>query len=1129
MSHRKDGPAAIIPGNPKTSELIRRITSSDPDEMMPPPGANKRPLSQDEREALAAWIQQGATYEPHWAFVPPVRPPIPEVKSPTWCRNDIDRFVLANLERSGVKPSDEAGKATLLRRVFLDLTGLPPTPEEIDAFLADSGTDAYERIVDRLLTEEPYRSRTAERLTAPWLDAARYADTCGIHTDGGRQMWLWRDWVLAAFRDNMPYDKFITEQLAGDLIPGASLQQKVASGFNRNHVTSDEGGAIEEELLLEYAVDRVSTTSGVFLGLTMGCARCHDHKYDPITQTDFYGMLAFFNSIKEPGLYSQTNDSKRAYEPFLDVPSDEQSQIIDRLGKETADLVERMKLPLEGEVEGRAEFVSSSKSAAGISWITPEVLTAKSTDESVKLTPGPDQSVQASGPMPDVEDYIITLKGGQAQQRLLLLEALSTPDAGVGAGRASHKNAVVTGVKLETRAGGASPSEEAWLEVPMRWAWADLAQRDDGDFQPTNTLDSSDGNGWAFDGHKKAGSRLLLLLSEKPFAESPTSELRVTVQFRSKYTQHSLGRVRFRTGALNAKGLAELPLSLGRWYSIGPIPTQDKDETFDKLYGPEGITKLDLKQTFGDDKQMWKLDARYVDAKPVSLAEGINTHYMARTIWSPDDREVEVSLGSDDAFRLYVNGVQVASNRIDRGVQPDQDKAKLPLHAGTNTIVFRICNTGGPAGFYFRSIGGDDVLPDDLVPAIFPADALSEEQTTKFETSYRRTRSPQFRELEKQKTELDKRLGAVRAMVPRTMVMSELEKPKETFVLTRGVYDKPDKSRPVSRAVPAALGKLPADAPQNRLGLAQWMTSPENPLAARVAVNRFWEMIFGAGLVRSSENFGLQGDWPTHAELLDWLAVDFREHGWDVRRLLKSIVLSSTYRQSSRVREDLRERDADNRLLAFYPRHRLTAEQIRDQALFVSGLLAERSGGPSVKPYQPDGLWQETAMPVSNTREYVRGKGEELWRRTIYNYWKRASPPPALLMLDAPTRESCVIRRPITNTPLQALVLWNDEQYVEAARALAQRTLAREGDDAWRLTDMFRRCTGRSPDEKDLAALTVALTGYRNRFAAAEEDAKKLIKIGEAPLLVDVPAPELASWTMVASAVLNLHESLTQD
>ncbi len=1121
----RDGGAAIVPGDPGASELWRRISSDDPDERMPPASANKAPITAAEREVLRRWIEQGAEYEAHWAFVPPQRPEPPAVESPTWARNPVDAFVLARLEQAGTRPSPESDAETLLRRVFLDLTGLPPTPAELDAFLADGGAAAYERWVDRLLCEEPYVSRLAERIAAPWLDAARYADTCGIHTDNGRQMWPWRDWVLHALRDGMPYDRFLTEQLAGDLLPDATQSQRVASGFNRNHVTTDEGGAIAEEYLVEYAVDRVSTTSAVFLGLTMGCARCHDHKYDPISQQDFFSLAAFFNSIDEPGLYSQTADSNRAYEPFLAVPSAEHERVSQELAASLIAVEKRMNTPAQGEDATRAEFERSILRQAALQWSLPEVIAAAAGDPQVTLTPQADGSVQASGPVPETEEHLLTLRTSERGLRLLLLEALPTPGGAAGAGRAFNGNGVLTGLTIESRrAGGDAP----WEPIALRWAWTEHTQKN-GDFEPGNVLDVSDNLGWSLDGHQKPGSRLLLVLTEREFGGPELTELRVRLSYRSEYVQHSLGRVRIRVSPLAESAVPLLPVWAGRWYTVGPFPAET-EALYDTAFGPESLPTIDRTNNFGAGNQYWRFDERLADERVVALAEGQNASYVGRTVWSPDERELEVSLGSDDGWQLFVNGARVAERRIERFPAADQDTARVRLKPGPNALVLKIINTGGPAAYYFRAQRTENALGSDTLAYLLPGEALSPELVERRSAGWRRLHSPMFLAAETELSELRRQQAELDARTPRTMVMRELDTPRETFVLLRGQYDKPDRQRPAPRAVPAALGRLPDGAPANRLGLAQWMVDPANPLAPRVAVNRFWELLFGAGLVRTSEDFGLQGEWPSHPELLDWLAVEFRESGWDWKRLLRLLVTSSTYRQSSTVRIDLATRDADNRWLSYYPRRRLSAEQIRDQALYASGLLNERLGGPSVKPYQPDGLWPEVAMLQSNTRNYERGVAADLWRRSLYTYWKRASPPPSLQTFDAPTREACVIRRPSTNTPLQALVLWNDEQFVEAARVLAQRTLAETASDAERLERLLRRCTGRRPTPAERDRLEQALRAFRESFAARPAEAQALLAVGAAPRPeLDAPAEELAAWTMVASAVLNLHETMTQD
>jgi mono/diheme cytochrome c family protein len=1119
------GYAAIVPGDVEASELWQRITSDDPHEVMPPPGAKKRALTREELATLARWIEEGAVYEEHWAFVAPERPTVPAVADAAWARNEVDAFVLSLLERQAVAPSAEADRSTLLRRVYFDLTGLPPTVEELDAFLADESADAYERVVERLFSEEPYRSRIAERLATPWLDSARYADTCGIHMDAGRQAWHWRDWVLGALRDNMPYDQFVTEQLAGDLLPEPTTDQLVATGFHRNQVTTDEGGAINEEYLVEYAVDRVNTTGEVFLGLTVGCARCHDHKYDPLTQDDFYGLYAFFNSIDQPGLYSQTPDSNRAYEPFADVPTEEQQESLRALDARLAELATAMAAPLPGEEESRAAFTAELLSESGVDWSVPQVLSASSSDPAVSLVPQEDGAVVAEGPIPAVEDYTFVLGSEGQDLRLLLLEALSVGEGHPGAGRASHGNAVLTRVTLATRPKG---SEADWQDVPLTWAWADHTQPGR-DFEATNVLED-DQRGWALDGNANAGARTLMLLAGESFGAAEGAELRVVVSFRSIYQAHSLGRVRLRVSPLAAA--TRLPVGYARWYSLPAYPLAEgaaNTTLYDTAYGPESITKLDLEQGFGDDGRKWAFEDRLRDEVVVTLANGPSANFVARTLWSPEARELEVSLGSDDGLMVYLNGELAKEERVDRGAAPDQTRATLSLQPGRNTVVMRIVNTGGPSGYYFKGLPAEPVLTGELPSLVLPADAIPAEQGAQLTNTWRRRFFEDYRALDDEAIAKRAERDAVVAAIPRAMVLKELMQPRETFVLMRGQYDAPNPDRRVERSTPGFLPPFPDGAPNNRLGLAQWLTAPENPLFARVAVNRIWQVVFGRGLVRTAEDFGLQGAWPSHPELLDWLAVEFRESGWDVHGLLKQLVLSSTYRQSSNVRPELAELDPDNDLIAFYPRRRLGAEEIRDQALYTAGLLVEQLGGRSVKPYQPEGLWREVAMPQSNTRTFVRGEGDDLWRRSLYTYWKRAVPPPSLQTFDAPTRESCVIARQTTNTPLQALVLWNDEQFVEAARALAARSLASGEDDATRLTWLLRTAVGRAPEASELTLLSEALAGFRERYSADEAAAQELLSVGVMPRPEGLAAQELAAWTMIANAVLCLHETLTLD
>ncbi len=1114
----RGGYAAIVAGDPYASELWMRISAADPDERMPPAKSGKRALSDEERALVRRWIEQGAEYEPHWSFVAPARPQVPAVRDASFARTSVDRFVLARLEAEGLAPSPEADRAQLLRRVFLDLTGLPPTPEELDRFLADARPDAYEREVDALLTQEPYRSRRAEHFAAPWLDAARYADTSGIHTDAGRQAWMWRDWVLAALRDGVPYDRFLTEQIAGDLLPEATDSQRVATGFLRNHVTTDEGGAIPEEYLVEYAVDRASTTGSVFLGLTLGCARCHDHKFDPVSQRDFYAFYSFFNSVDEPGLYSQLPDPDRAFEPFLVLPRPEQRRERDALSAELAAVRTEAEAASPEEERMRRAFLDSVASESALRWEETALVSAASSGGAA-LAVQPDGSVLASGANPDQDEHELVLRTRAEGLRLVLLEALPDPSLPHGRiGRAENGNAVLTGVTLEVL----RLDDPARVEtVPLVWAWADHEQQN-GDYRAVNALRAGDGDGWAVDAHRRDGPRVALFLAERPFGHAGGSEVRVRLEYRSVYPRHTLGRVRLRLARMAGTGLDRLPVAAGAWHVAGPFPGDSPRDVFERAFGPETDARLDTARNFGGGNLHWTADPELRDGVPNALPKGVVATYVGRRIHAPTARTLEASLGSDDGFRLFLDAREIASREVDRGLQPDQDQVRFDVPRGASTLVLKDVNTGGEGGFYWRTLARDGELVGDLVAGLLPPDARTEELDARMAQAWRLARSPRARQLRARMGALETSLAALEARFPRAMVMKELERPRPTHVLTRGLYDRPDEGQPVERAVPTALGRLAADAPRNRLGLARWMLAPENPLVARVAVNRLWAQVFGTGLVRTTQDFGHQGEWPSHPALLDWLAVELRESGWDLDHVLRLLVTSSTYRQRSALRPDAAVRDPDNRWLSFFPRRRLAAETIRDQALYVAGLLHEELGGPSVKPYQPEGLWTEVAMPASNTRTYERGSGTDLWRRSLYTYWKRACPPPALEAFDAPARETCTVERALTNTPLQALVLWNDEQFVEAARVLAARTLAEPGGDRERLGRMFRRCAARAPDGGEMEALADTLGALRTRYAGSPDDARALIAIGAAPLPADLEPTELAAWTLVANAILSL-------
>jgi Protein of unknown function (DUF1553)/Protein of unknown function (DUF1549)/Planctomycete cytochrome C len=1141
------GYAAIVPGDAEGSELWRRVTSSDAEVRMPPPAAHRAAFTDDELAQLRAWIEAGAGYEEHWSFVTPTRPELPASRSSD---HPIDAFVRARLDDEGVQPSPEERPDLLLRRLFFDLLGLPPTIAELDSFLADyTAADAdrdaiWLAWVDRLLTEEPYRSRYAERMTAPWLDQARYADTNGLHMDAGRQIWPWRDWVLRAYRDNMPFDRFLTEQLAGDLLEDATLDQRIASGFNRNHVITDEGGAIDDEYLVEYAVDRVDTTAQVFLGLTMACARCHDHKFDPISQADYYRFFAFFNSNEEPGLYSQLPDPERAFEPFLALPSPEQEAMRAELETALETLRAELTAPTDADLVTLDAWKSELPAQYGIAFADHELVDARSTGGS-QFEVLEDGSLLATGEPPETDVHRFTLRTAARDLRLLQVDALTHESLAAEApGRTAGGNAVLTSIAIEAIS-VVDPTQRRAVELV--WAWADYGQADSDDWGVLRAFDPRHNTGWALGGHFDGSERSAWFMAAEPFGFEGGTEVVVTLGYESIWAGHAFGRTGLRLASLNEDGVEALPVAQTRWFECGPFDVASAALAYESDFGPESDTLLSPKTDFPAPEggvQRWTYRAGFEDGTVQALTSGVNVTYLGKQIWSPTARDVEVSIGSDDGFAIYLNGEQVAAREVPRGVAADQDRVALSLNAGRNSLVFKVINTGGASGFYFEALEDDRALAGALPGALIDASSRADSQPDYVPRegavirplpelilhAWRLGHSEVYAAALEREAELIAAQAANEAAIPLTMVMRELEEPRPAFVLERGEYDKPDAERPVEPGVPvlfASYSEAPAER-ATRLDLARWLTSPDHPLVSRVAVNRFWQLLFGRGLVPTSGDFGYQGAWPSHPELLDWLAVDFVESGWDVQALLRTIVTSATYRQSSTQRPELREVDPEGALLASYPRRRLDAEAIRDAALYTAGLLVEDFGGPSVKPYQPPGLWQEISMLGSNTRQYERGMGDELWRRSLYTYWKRASPPPAMLTFDAPTRESCVIQRSETNTPLQALVLWNDVQFVEAARELAERCLLEGADRPQTLRRMFRRCTGREPTAREAQVLEESLDAFHARYVAAPDEAAALLAGGEAPVDPSLDATELAAWTVLANVVLNLHATLTQ-
>jgi hypothetical protein len=1145
---RLDQPEAVQTALPK---LVERLRSSDPAERMPPPEAHRQ-LSAEERGRLLAWLEAGAPWAEHWAFVPPERaapPSLPADFSPGgeptasgWGRNAIDAFIGARLAAAGQRPAPAAEPSALLRRVFLLLTGLPPTPDEQDAFALESAERGVDAALDgwivRLCSEEPYLSRYAEQRARSWLDQARYADTAGIHMDAGWQAWAWRDWVLEAYRQNLPFDRFGTLQLAGDLLPEAGQDEQVASGFHRLHVTTDEGGAIDEEYLVEYAVDRVATTGSVFLGLTLGCARCHDHKYDPISMEEFYGLFACFNSVEQPGLYTQEPDPTRAFEPFVVIERPEDRERLAALFAERQRL-EAERLAEDPEEQQQWERFRSELEGA-LEW--PVALAASGSSEGgAELFPEPDGSFRVAGARPaqDVLRLSQDYTGGAFDT--LLLEAL--PEDGPGGsgkiGRADNGNAVLRHLAVKAIS-SADPSRAE----PVELAWVGAShEQHNGDFAALNVLDERD-SWWALDGHQRPGARWLLVRFARPAGFPEGTRFEVTLDHHSPWAAHAFARPRLSFGWGGAALDGRLPIARGRFQRASGFRFRGNDEAYDTVYAPERQTRLEtgveyprVPEDEGQGRWSWSFDERLTEGPGHELeTAGREVLYLARELIVPSARRVRFELGSDDGLELLLDGQTLYERRIERGLSQSDDAAEVELPAGRHLLLHKVVNTGGQAGFFQRLIELPGVDPLELLALALPAPARPADGARPREL-WREARSPRYREVGERLAALAAEEASARAGQPKAMVMRERAMPRETFVLARGDYRHPDRSRPVARSVPAVLGRWPDEAPRDRLGLARWLFSPQNPLTARVFVNRLWAEVFGRGLVATGDDFGLQGERPSHPELLDWLAVEFVESGYDQRALLGLMLGSATFRQSSRSRPELAPLDPDDRLLGRYPRRRLTAAEIRDGALFAAGLLVERLGGPSAKPYQPPGLWEEVAMPQSNTRRYDQGSGESLWRRSLYTYWKRAAPPPAMLSFDAPTREFCVTERSRTETPLQALVLQNDVQFLEAARALAQRTLI-ELDAGYApapempaelvrrgLELLFRRVLARAPLPEESAALSRALADFRDRFRAAPHKAEALLAAGEAPRDPRLDQAELAAWTFLASSTLNLFEA----
>jgi hypothetical protein len=1021
------GGRAIVAGDPHASDLIALVTIDDPEVRMP---QDAEPLSAREVELLRKWIAQGAKWQGHWSFELPKRSAQPAVTQKAWVRNPIDSFVLARLEQEGLSPAKEADRATWLRRVSLDLIGLPPTAAELDAFGADKSPQAYEKVVDRLLASPRY----GERMAYPWLEAARYADSNGYQSDGERHMWRWRDWVIDAFNSNMPFNQFTIEQLAGDMLPKATQDQIIATGFNRNHRGNSEGGIIPEEFAAEYVIDRVDATSTVFLGLTAGCARCHNHKYDPLTQEQFYQLYSYFNNIPENGKARRQGNSP----PYIKAPTREQTPKLRQMDAELAAAKVAFR-NLEGQL-----------AAAQLAW---EPTVAKSTPEAW----GPANGLVAYYPLNGNLDVPVSVTQPRAAGR----PGAAGPGPGPGARGPAGAPAAAGTPALAAPSGPLTAQNGA-----AQFAQGRVGQA--ATFDGQRFVQGEDIIGFGSYGYYDDKYSMSAWI--QPTAETGAIITRNADVFEP--TGHGLnlfeGHVQYNyvskwlDEGLRLQSRKKIPLN--EWHHV--------TLTYDGSRYAEGV-KL------------------YVDGEPweweVQLDDLNNPRPLAR-----QPVKIGAGGGPQNRFKGAIDEVRIYNR--------DLAAAEVAVLADSS-MVSEIAAKPAAA----RTPAQADKLRDYFLEHAAPAPVM---------TAWKMLRTAQDTR--------DKYYDGL----PTVMVMQELPERRQSFILNRGEYDKP--GTPVQPKLPAFLvqtsqaGKY---AP-TRLGLAQWLVSAENPLMTRVTVNRFWQQYFGTGLVRTSEDFGSQGEAPSHPELLDWLAVEFRESGWNVKKLQKLIVLSATYRQASQTSAALLERDPANRLLARGPNVRLSAAVIRDQALAIAGLLVEKVGGPSVYPYQPAGIWRD----LNSYEDYVQGKGDDLYRRSLYTFWKRTIPPPTMVNFDASSRESCVVRTGYTNTPLQALDLMNNVQYGEASRMLAQHMMQEGGTTpSARIGYAFRRATARLPKPAEEAVLLRAFSEQLATFQGKPAAAQKYVSQGEYPRDERLNVPELAAYSSVASLILNLSQTITKD
>ena len=1061
------------PGHPEQSELFKRIESKDPHHLMPQsPQGEAKPMKPEEIAVLKEWVKEGAVYRPHWAFERPVKAALPaEVKNDPWVKTPIDAFILARMKKEGLHPSPEADRATLIRRATLDLTGLLPTPTEATAFKKDPSPDAYEHLVDRLLARPSFGEQRARY----WLDYARYSDTYGLHYDNSRHIWPYRDYLIRAFNSNKPFDQFAMEQIAGDLMPAKNLDPLIASGYVRLGVSSNEGGTIPEELRVNMTRERTEAYGATFMGLTVGCAVCHDHKYDPTTQKDFYSLSAFFNNIDEQPF----NGDRPVWAPVVRIPKAQNQQAYNQV------LAERSELESQLRTERLNERALVEK------WIG---------------------SRQGQAQPVSTDKLMLRLRFDERSGEVLKNSAPHAQPASFSVDK----------------------SKPQWGETT--WLWPDFRLDGSGQVMLGQTGD------YEWNQAFSSGGWFMPRSTPSTTTEGTSGALLSKMDT----TQHGRGwDLAMEDGMIMVELINEMPKDQPPPQTApGKKPTPLKE--FFRYPTPGDLTAKDLAKGKPDKKPDDKKDAEKPKPakKPEPRMAADPTPRIAIKVTSVDPLEVNGDWrhvfftydgsGKASGIKLYVDGTPVATRVVADALGHETIRTQAPMLLG-----YRYPDANPlrdtryqDVRLYARALTAEEVkrLPlEDYVAELTgrPMQQWNEDEWHAVCEFYFQNVDKPAMSLHSQMKQLDARLDKLSAGGDLTQVSSEKPSIAYAHILTRGIYTA--RTERVEANAPHFLPPLPPGEPHNRLALAEWTVSAENPLTARVTVNRMWNELFGTGLVETTEDFGIMGQRPSHPELLDWLAVEFRESGWNMKHMYKLMVMSATYRQSAKSTPEQLAKDPKNQLLSHGPRFRMDGEMLRDIALQSGGLLVNKIGGPSVKPYQPQNVWEQVSYPSSDTVVYTQQHGEALYRRSMYTYWKRMAMMPDMDAFDAPMRDVVCTRRQRTDTPLQALVTMDDVQWVEAARALAQRVIEHGGSKPEQRIDMLSEILlSHDPPGPMAAVLEDSLRDMEKHYAADPVAASKLVSVGEKPRDPSIPEPELAAWTMVASEMLNLDETVNK-